>query len=343
MRLGSLTARLIVRALTARLIVRALTILLLATTPASAQSGALFLLAPFGARAVGLGEAVSADTTLGAEGVWWNAAALARMSSKEIAFHHSQTFLANSEMLTVVVPSRVIGTIGFAGYFVDYGDVQATDEFGNPTGVISNRSYLLSASYATPVGRRANVGLTYKYFLQRFNDCSGSCGLASVGSGSSSAVDVGAQYLVPAAIPLAVGLSVRNLGPRLQIKDQPQADPLPRIVQGGVSGATPVRSPHAFRGGTRRECRPREFGGTRWPQHRDRRVTQLSHRVLPARRIQAAARGRRRAIARSGIPAGRLRFRFLTPLRSDLLAGRGDTDVHQPASDVLACLSEWAT
>lgn len=226
----------------ASLLTRAIICLLLAYSPAHAQSGALFLLVPFGARAVGLGDAVSADTTLGAEGVWWNAASLARMASKEIAFHHSQTFLANSEMLTVIVPSRVIGTIGLAGYFVDYGDVQATDDFGSPTGVISNRTYLLSASYATPVGRRASLGLTYKFFLLRFNDCSGSCGLTSVGSGSSSAVDIGAQYVVPTTIPLAVGLSVRNLGPRLQVKDQPQADPLPRVLQGGVSARVPIEA-----------------------------------------------------------------------------------------------------
>jgi hypothetical protein len=220
----------------------ALAALAITVESAQAQSGALFLLVPFGARAVGMGDAVSADTTLGAEGIWWNAAALARVASKEIAFHHSQTFLANSEMLTLVFPSRVIGTIGVAGYFVDYGDVQATDDFGNPTGVVSNRSYLLSASYATPIGKRASLGLTYKYFMQRFNDCSGFCSGLAVAAGSSSALDVGMQYAVPTTFPLNVGMSVRNLGPRLQVKDEPQADPLPRVIQFGASSRLPIAS-----------------------------------------------------------------------------------------------------
>ena len=215
---------------------------LMCSVPASAQSGALFLLLPFGARAVGLGDAVTADTSMGAEGVWWNPSVLARARSKEIAFHHSQTFLANSEMLTLVVPSRVIGTLGVAGYFVDYGDQQATDINGNPTGVLRNRSFIVSASYATPVGKRLNLGLTYKWVALRFNDCSGACNGASVAAGSASALDLGVQYDVPTTSPLSVGLSVRNLGPKLQVKDQPQADPLPRLVQVGVSGRVPVAS-----------------------------------------------------------------------------------------------------
>jgi hypothetical protein len=236
------SARRAIARVIARVIAVGIAALLVVNQPAEAQSGALFLLVPFGARAVGMGDAVAADTALGAEGIWWNAAALARVASKEVAFHHSQTFLANSEMLTLVFPSRVIGTIAVAGYFVDYGDVQATDEFGNPTGVVSNRSYLLSASYATPLGKRASLGLTYKYFTQRFNDCSGFCSGLAVAAGSSSALDVGVQYALPTKIPLSVGMSVRNLGPKLQVKDEPQADPLPRVIQVGASSRLPIAS-----------------------------------------------------------------------------------------------------
>lgn len=207
-----------------------------------AQSGAAFLVVPFGARAVGMGEAITADTALGAEGIWWNAAALARAKSKEVAFHHSQTFLANSEMLTLVFPSKVIGTLAVGGYFVDYGQIQATDEFNNPTGVVSNRTFLVSASYATPIGSRASFGLTYKFFAQRFNDCSGVCGGLTIATGNSSALDLGVQYSVPVSVPLSVGLSVRNIGPKLQVKDQPQADPLPRLWQAGISSRLPIAS-----------------------------------------------------------------------------------------------------
>lgn len=213
--------------------------LLGASTALEAQSGALFLLVPFGARAVGLGEAVSADTTLGSEGIWWNAAALARLPSKEVALHHSKTLIATSEMLTVAIPSKVIGTIAFAGYAVDYGDQQATDAQGQPIGVITNRNYLLSLSYGTPVGKRLGIGVTYKFIMLR-RVCSGACGNTAVLSGSTSAFDAGAQYALPTPFPVSLGFSIRNLGPKLQVKDQAQADPLPSVVQLGVMSRLPL-------------------------------------------------------------------------------------------------------
>ena len=79
----------------------------LCSEQAYAQSnGALFLLVPFGGRAVGLGGAVVADTALGTEGMWWNAASMARLRKKELAIHHSQTAFASSNMIAVALPSR---------------------------------------------------------------------------------------------------------------------------------------------------------------------------------------------------------------------------------------------
>lgn len=210
--------------------------------PLRAQGGALFLLVPFGARAVAVGEAVSADTSLGTEGIWWNAAALARLAKKELAFQHSQTLLANSEMLTFAVPSRMIGTLALSAYMVDYGDQQATDINNSFTGVISNRNYLVSATYATPIGKRAGLGVTYKWIAQRFNGCSGYCGDNPPVSGSTSALDIGAQFVVPIKFPLNAGISVRNLGPKLQTKDQPQADELPQTIQAGVMSRLPIQA-----------------------------------------------------------------------------------------------------
>ena len=226
----------------ARALIALLGLLVIDAPTLAAQSGALFLLVPFGARAVGLGEAISADTSLGSEGLWWNAAAMARMPSKEVAVHHSQTVLATSDMLTLAVPSRVFGTLAIGAYVVDYGDQQATDQnTGQPIGVITNRNYLLALSYATPVGKRLSVGVSYKFLMLRFS-CSGACGNTPVLSGSSSALDAGVQYVLPTTFPVSVGVSVRNLGPKLQIKDKPQADPLPLVIQGGLAARLPIAS-----------------------------------------------------------------------------------------------------
>ncbi len=211
-----------------------------APTGARAQSGALFLLVPFGAQAVGRGEAVTADRSAGTEGIWWNPAALARLDKREAAVHHGQSVIATTDMLAMAVPSRVLGTLAAGAYLVNYGDQQATDPVnGAPIGVITNRNYLVALSYATPAGKRLNAGLTYKFLMLRFA-CSGLCGQVPAISGSTSALDAGIQYLLPTAQPITIGAAIRNLGPALQLKDAEQADPLPRVVQLGGAGELPL-------------------------------------------------------------------------------------------------------
>lgn len=218
--------------------------LLLGAAPVSAraQSGALFLLVPFGAQAVGRGEAVMGHRALGTEAIWWNPAALARLEKREVAVHHGQSVVATTDMVAMAAPSKVLGTLAAGAYLVNYGDQQATDPVsGTPVGTITNRSYLLAMSYATPAGKRFNAGLTYKFLMLRFQ-CSGLCGQLPAISGSSSALDLGAQYLLPVRSPVTVGASVRNLGPALQVKDAEQADPLPRVVQAGITAEVPVQA-----------------------------------------------------------------------------------------------------
>lgn len=206
--------------------------------PVAAQNGALYLLMPFGARAVGQGEAVVADTTLGSEAIWWNPAALARMARSDLALHHGQTVIANSDMLTFTRPSRVLGTLAASAYIVNYGDQQATDVNGQPAGTITNRNYQFALSYASTIGKRLSAGLTYKFAMFR-------CQLCTVDqptvAGSTSALDLGAQYAFPTTVPVSVGLSVRNLGPALQVKDVDQADPLPRVIQLGLRVQVPSK------------------------------------------------------------------------------------------------------
>lgn len=214
--------------------------LLLVPVGADAQSGGLFLLVPFGARAVALGEAVVADSSIGTEAMWWNPGALARLPKRELAVHHSQTVIATSDMLSYAMPSKVLGTLAVSAYLVNYGDQQATDPVdGTPLGVITNRNYQLAASYATPVGSRLSLGVTYKFVMLRFQ-CSGICGQVPVISGSTSALDLGAQYVLPTSLPITIGASVRNLGPALQVKDAEQADELPRVIQVGGKARIPI-------------------------------------------------------------------------------------------------------
>jgi hypothetical protein len=213
----------------------------LAATHASAQTnGALFLLTPFGARAVGQGDAVVADTSLGTEGLWWNAAAMARMAKQELAIHHSQTAFATNDMLVYARPSKALGTLAASAYIVNYGDLPVTLNNGDVSvGTSTNRNYMLALAYATPAGNRVSAGLTYKIVMLRLT-CTGICGSTNVLSGNTQAVDFGVQYRVPGQLPFTVGAAVRNLGPALQLKDKDQADPLPQIIQIGAKLRVPV-------------------------------------------------------------------------------------------------------
>lgn len=209
---------------------------------ASAQANnfaAPFLLQPVGARTVGHGEAAVADTMLGTEAMWWNPAGMGRMRKREFAVHFSQTFSATNTMVGIAVPSAALGTIAASALIVNFGDILATDGSGAVTGTSTNRYYVLAAAYATPVGKRFSAGFTAKHVMLRFV-CNGCLVDQPNLIGSSNAIDVGAQYIVPIALPLTIGASVRNLGQALQVKDADQADPLPRVVQVGARSKLPI-------------------------------------------------------------------------------------------------------
>ena len=209
---------------------------------ARAQSaGAAFLLLPVGARGVGSGEAAVADT-LGADGVWWNPASLAAMHRSEISLSGSQSFEGTSAAVGYARPSKALGTIAFTANILDYGDQGVTDpSTGGDLGTISIRSTIAMLTYATPVGSRLRLGLSYKYARLAFT-CSGLCGETPQFVGSSSAIDLGAQYVLPVSRPVTIAAAVRHLGPEFQVRDAEQADPLPRTWQVGASARVPSAS-----------------------------------------------------------------------------------------------------
>jgi hypothetical protein len=198
-----------------------------------AENGALFLLLPIGARAVGMGQAVTADQG-GSEAVWWNPAGLARLDKREAAIHHSQTINGTDDALSIVVPSSLLGVVALSVNILDYGslDVTSADPNAPAVGSVTPRNLAYAGSYATTIGDHLNAGLTYKVVQFRV-DCSGSCPF-NTSVATSSALDAGLQYDFGKGFPLTLAAAVRNLGPRLQVNDSPQSDPLPARLQFGV-------------------------------------------------------------------------------------------------------------
>ena len=189
------------------------------------------LLLPTGARAVALGQATTAvDGTT--ESVWGNPSALARMQGTSAAIHHSQSVGGTADAVAVIAHSKLLGSFGVSASLRDFGSSTNFDAGGTEGGTILPRSLIYTATYAAAV-ERFNVGLSYKLVQWRV-DCTGPCAGETGLLSQTSALDAGAQFTLDGILPVTVGASVRNVGPRVQVNDQPQADDLPSRLQAGL-------------------------------------------------------------------------------------------------------------
>jgi hypothetical protein len=207
----------------------------LAAQATFAQEGALFLLVPVGARAVGMGQAIVADRP-GSEAVWWNPAALASADKREAAVHHSQSLIGTGDAISLVWPASLLGVLTASVNIVDFGEQEQT--VGGPgappaPGRLIPRGLVLAGTYATEIGKHLSAGITYKLVQFRV-DCSGACGVDDELNASTSALDFGLQVIPLTRLPLVLAASVRNVGLKLQVNDNPQSDPLPRRLQVGA-------------------------------------------------------------------------------------------------------------
>jgi hypothetical protein len=188
-----------------------------------------------GARSVGLGQAVAADRS-GSETVWWNPAAIGAATRREAAIHHSQSVAGTGDAVTIVVPSSLLGVLALSVNIFDYGEQQSNPDPTVPVdggGTIIPRSFIYAATYATSLGGYVTAGLTYKLVQFRI-DCTGPCPDIAF-SATTSALDLGAQFVVKRSVPLVIGVAARNVvGLKLQVNDSPQSDPIPRRLQVGV-------------------------------------------------------------------------------------------------------------
>src|SRR2546425_1743773 len=205
--------------------------------PSDAQqvnnSGALFLVFPVGARAVGMGQTAAALDGRG-EAAFWNPAGLATLEKNEFGLQTATLVAGNTDALTAYFPSHRVGVLGGAIYLVDYGDLDRTDASGNTIGRIAPRNLEFVASYATGIVGAFSLGVNYK-LVQFVVDCSGDCTNLPSASGTTHAVDVGGQVAAGPEGAFRFGVAVRNLGFKLQVNNRDQADALPaRLIVGAL-------------------------------------------------------------------------------------------------------------
>jgi hypothetical protein len=202
-------------------------------------SGATFLLLPVGGRATALGQAAIADGG-SSEAVFWNPAGLSLLPRSEFAIHYASTFASNNTAITLSVVGQRLGTAGIAAYIVDYGSQDVVPPGGGvPVGRISPKNIELLASYATDVAHALTIGVSYK-LIQFRQDCQGDCGTLRAVTGTTHAVDVGAQVAIGGPDALRIGVAVRHAGFKLQLENRDQADPLPTQVAIGLAYRLPL-------------------------------------------------------------------------------------------------------
>ncbi len=218
------------RALLAVLPVLAMTGQIAAQDPAPdppPPEGALFLLLPVGAEGVSLGRAMTAVTS--PEAAFWNPAGLASLAKSEFLIMRGDPLAGVSTAISWLMVRQPLGVLGLSYHLLDGGEQNIVDPQGNIRGSFTIRSQVGIVSAATPLARWLEVGLNMK--IVRFDlSCRGQCDDAGVRSSGWSG-DVGIQSQPLAGLPLRLGAMIAHFGPKFQVVNAAQADPLPTRIR----------------------------------------------------------------------------------------------------------------
>ena len=207
------------------------------------RTGAQILNLGGGARARALGDAFSAmsgDVTTSL----WNPSGLADMpdsklrSGKEAGqasmFYtdYSGPFGEAGEglyytFISGAMPLGDVGTVGATLQMQGQGTIAVTTDSPDVLREESlGTNFALTFSYADRITESLSAGINGKMIRM----------VLGRESGSSYAVDLGAQYRLPfERIPTTVGAAIQNIGPGISFIDENQADPLPRLLRIGTS------------------------------------------------------------------------------------------------------------
>ena len=207
------------------------------------RTGAQILNLGGGARARALGDAFSAmsgDVTTSL----WNPSGLADMPESKLRsgktaaqasmFYadYSAPFGEAGEglyytFISGAMPLGDVGTVGATLQMQGQGTIAVTTDSPDILREESlGTNFALTFSYADRVTESLSAGINGKMIRM----------VLGRESGSSFAVDLGMQYLVPFdLIPTTVGVAIQNVGPGISFIDENQADPLPRFLRLGTS------------------------------------------------------------------------------------------------------------
>lgn len=203
----------------------------------SSTEGALFLLLPVGAQGVSLGRAMTAIQS--PEGAFWNPAGLAGIDGSRAVLFRGDHAVGTATAVSLLASRPGLGTLGWSYLLLDIGDQDVTDRDGNVLGTVSVRNHLGILSAAARLLDGLDAGVNLKIVQFRLS-CRGIC-LDAGTTATTYAFDAGVQVAPSPGLPLRFGAMVAHIGPRLQVLNAEQADPLPARVR--VGAAYDVLSP----------------------------------------------------------------------------------------------------
>ena len=194
------------------------------------NEGALFLLLPVGAKAVSLGRAMTAME--GTESAFWNPAGLAQVRQSQVVLFRGDNVTGTGTAVSTLFVKPGVGTIGASYYLHDVGSQDLTDGDRNFLGTFTVRNHLGVASAAANLFSGFSMGLNFKV-IQFRTSCRGTF-CPDVGTTATTyAIDAGVQGRLLEG--LRVGAMLAHLGPRMQVLNAEQADPLPTRIRVGAA------------------------------------------------------------------------------------------------------------
>lgn len=178
-------------------------------------TAANFLKIGVGARAAAMGEAYTALASDGTS-LYWNPGGLAQIEKMEISAMYNRYFQAiNQGYLSLAFP-LLGGTTGLGVNYVDMGQIEGRDEYGNPTGDFGASDIHLFAGYASKF-KNISWGLTAGWLQDKIEKDIKSSFLGNIG------------LLYPLSELFTLGVAAQNIGSKLG------DDPLPLTFKVGAA------------------------------------------------------------------------------------------------------------
>ncbi|MCB0805181.1 MAG: PorV/PorQ family protein [Bacteroidales bacterium] len=204
----------------------------------SGQAGAAELLIDPWARSSGWGGVNIANVT-GLEGMFNNVAGIAHTPQTELIFSYTDWLKgADISVMSFGITQRVSesGVFGLSVMSMNFGDIEITT-IDNPEGGIgmfSPRYLNFALSYGKAFSNSIFGGLTLKVINESIADA----------SAQGIAIDAGIQYITGEQENIKFGISLRNIGPKMQFKGDGYS--LTTFIQGNDNQFTTTQRGASF-------------------------------------------------------------------------------------------------